>query len=64
MVTIIKFETEKIDNVTTILLPTIFVEKATKATKGYTSICFAWLHSMFIIGIKRTKKIAADQENK
>ena len=64
MATIIKFETEKIDDVTTVLLPTILVEKATKATKGYTLICFAWLHNMFIVGIKRAKKIAADQENK
>lgn len=58
MVTI-KFETEKMDEGQFLVFPTVLIdssEKAAKTAKARISICFAWLHGLFAIGIKWTRK--------
>lgn len=65
--TTIKFDTEKMDKGLFLVFPTVLIDSSEKAAKARISICFAWLHGLFTIGIKwtRKEKIAANEsENK
>lgn len=55
MVTI-KFETEKMDKGQFLIFPTVLIDSSEKAEKARMAICFAWLRSLFEIGIKWGQK--------
>lgn len=56
MVTV-KFSTDKLDNGTFLIFPTVLVDKSEKKTKAAIAICFAWINGLFEIGIKWSRKV-------
>lgn len=51
MVTV-KFSTDKLDNGTFLIFPTVLVDKS-----DYITICFAWINGLFEVGIKWSRKV-------
>lgn len=56
MVTV-KFSTDKLDNGTFLIFPTILVDKSQKKAKATIVICFAWINGLYEIGIKWGRKV-------
>lgn len=56
MVTV-KFSTDKLDNGTFLIFPTVLVDKSEKKTKAAIAICFAWINGLFEVGIKWSRKV-------
>ena len=56
MVTV-KFSTNKLNSGEFLIFPTILVDKSEKKTKAAIAICFAWINSLFEVGIKWSRKV-------
>lgn len=56
MVTV-KFSTNKLDNGTFLIFPTVLVDKSEKKTKAAITICFAWINGLFEVSIKWSRKV-------
>lgn len=54
MVTV-KFSTDKLDNGTFLIFPTVLVDKSEK--KAAIAIGFAWINGLFEVGIKWSRKV-------
>lgn len=60
--TTVKFSTDKLDNGTFLIFPTVLVDKSENKTKVAIAICFAWINGLFKVDIKWSRKVTS-QEN-
>lgn len=56
MVTV-KFSTDKLDNGTFLIFPTVLVDTSEKKTKAAITVCFAWVNGLFEVNIKWSRKV-------